>query len=132
MTQKEEREMIFSVTKVTRKKTSQQQWRFKMTNNENKNEISDRAQTKKFNFETDTWADKNKHKQTNKTKHRHVSHHTYLTPISTTFERLSYQWHLTTEPGQLPLGERIRNSDARLALWSVNKTILLPVEGDLL
>lgn len=40
---KEEREMIFSVTKVTRKKTSQQQQRFKMTNNENKNEISDRA-----------------------------------------------------------------------------------------
>lgn len=43
---KEEREMIFSVTKVTRKKTSQQQQRFKMTNNENKNEISDRAQKK--------------------------------------------------------------------------------------
>lgn len=47
--------MIFSVTKVTRKKTSQQQRRFKMTNNENKNEISDRAHKKiKFNFETDT------------------------------------------------------------------------------
>lgn len=55
--------MTFSVTKVTPKKGSQQR-RFKMTTNENKNEISDRVQTKAW---TDTWAG-NKQTQIRQTK----------------------------------------------------------------
>lgn len=32
-----------------------------------------------------------------KRNHKHCLHHTYLTPTNTTFQRLSYHQHLTTE-----------------------------------